>query len=142
MGPFTMNQRGSKVVPAEAGGLILTTSLWPKPCAKKYGDLINQLSIVNKDSLHLHIITDCLLLPDRGGICSTSTQHMWCYRGWTMQNVTILAQISPGCRWTTLDCMAMSSTSSPPSSTQPCPSCGFALSTSSVESPSALLDTA
>jgi hypothetical protein len=48
VGPFTMNQRGSKVVPAEAGGLIVTTSLWPEPCAKKYGNLINQLSIVNK----------------------------------------------------------------------------------------------
>ena len=31
----------------------MTTSLWPKPCAKKYGDLINQLSIVNKVRLHL-----------------------------------------------------------------------------------------
>jgi hypothetical protein len=49
-----MNQRGSKVVPPEAGGLIMTTSLWPKPCAKKYGDLINQLSIVNKVPLQPH----------------------------------------------------------------------------------------
>lgn len=44
-----MNKRGSKIVPVDPpGGLIMTTSLWPKPCAKKFGDLANQLSIVNK----------------------------------------------------------------------------------------------
>lgn len=48
VGAFTVNQRGSKVVPKPSGGLIMTTSLWPEPCAKKFGDLANQLSIVNK----------------------------------------------------------------------------------------------
>jgi hypothetical protein len=48
VGAFTVDQRGRKVTPATAGGLIMTTSLWPEPCAKKYGDLINQLSVVNK----------------------------------------------------------------------------------------------
>lgn len=43
-----------KVLPAEPwGGLILTTSLWPKPCAKKLGDYINQLSIINKVCIKL-----------------------------------------------------------------------------------------
>jgi hypothetical protein len=48
VGAFTVNKRGSKVPAAATGGLIMTTSLWPKPCAKKYGDLVNQLSIINK----------------------------------------------------------------------------------------------
>ena len=48
VGAFTVDRRGRKVIPTTAGGLIMTTSLWPEPCAKKYGDLINQLSIVNK----------------------------------------------------------------------------------------------
>ena len=72
VGPFTMNQRGSKVVPAEAGGLIVTTSLWPKPCAKKHGDLINQLSIVNKVCLQL---CDSGASPTPAHVC-VCTVHM------------------------------------------------------------------
>ncbi len=51
-----MNKRGSKIVPvAQPGGLIMTTSIHPDPCKKQYGDLINQLSIINK-------ARDCCLL--------------------------------------------------------------------------------
>ena len=48
VGQFTMNKRGSKILPKPAGGLIMTTSIHDQPCAKAQGDFINALSVINK----------------------------------------------------------------------------------------------
>ena len=92
VGPFTMNQRGSKVVPAEAGGLIVTTSLWPKPCAKKYGDLINQLSIVNKVCLQLQ---DCGMLPVHVKFCRSPAMSTKPCRHCSQSTLLLLQTVVP-----------------------------------------------
>lgn len=68
VGTFTMNKRGQKAVPpTPTGGVIMTTSIHPDPCKKPFGDLANQLSIINKVRLLLEApsASSTLLTPRR-----------------------------------------------------------------------------
>lgn len=48
VGQYTLNRLGDKVMRKPKQNVIITTSLWPKPCNKEGGDHVNRLSILNK----------------------------------------------------------------------------------------------
>lgn len=55
LGWYTLNKVGHKILAKPRQNLVITTSLWPKPCAKPSGDHINMVSILNKiDYARIH----------------------------------------------------------------------------------------